>query len=313
MQVYLLAAVVWFAAGVACWAQEALPSFEQSQSQPDESAKEATARGPQVIDAERELAEARREYKKLLKKLKSGSASKTEAERTKYAIEMAEIRLRQAMLSESKEPEQHKIVMRRDLQTALARTKVKFANSEYETVKRLYDRGSKTKQELKQAIHTVKISRLELKRATINASDLPDAEKLDQMNDLLVDSAQLEYDLSLSNYETVKRLYQKSIVSKQRALYHQYLVRVAKIDLVAAKLEASSLSQVEKRYKKSDLVYARAKAKHKLLKTVHETNAVLYKKRRINKQEYFKSLESLNKSEIELDAAKEASISDVET
>lgn len=293
-----------------CTAQESLPSFKNKKLAAE---KPVDARGPLVVGAEQELEQARRNYNEALKRSHTGESNRIASTQLKHELDMAEIRLRKAIVSESRLPEKHKIVLRRDLDTALAKSKYRFASSNYETVKRLYGRGSKTKRELQRARYAVKISKLELESAQINASDLSNSEKINRLNELEIESAQMEYDLSLSEYELMKKLYSKSTVSKQRALYYKYLVQVAKIDLVSAKLEASGLSAVEKKFKQSDLTHAKAKAKHRFLKSVHETNAKLFQKGRLNRQQYLKSLESLNKAEIELDAAREASISEVET
>ncbi len=241
------------------------------------------------------------------------AANSQRIERLKYDLNLAELRLRQAELSEANLPESHKLVLNRDLDTALAETKVQFATSVYETAKRLYSRGSNSQQDVKRALYELSISQIELRRAKINATDLADEEKTRQLADLQIDLAQLDYDRALATYELTKRLYQKASVSKQRLLYAHFQARIARLQLAAAQVVASSKSDVEKRFQLIDLALEKARAKHEFLKTVHEANQALFEKGRISKQEFLRSRQALDKSELELEAAKAAAISNVET
>lgn len=215
--------------------------------------------------------------------------------------------------SEANIAELHKLVMDRDLDTTVAETKVQLRNSEYETVKRLYLRGASSQQEVKHALYELNIAQIELRRAKIDASDLADYEKTTQLAALQIELANLDYEWAFANYELMKRLYQKSSVSKQRLLYSQVQARIARLNLAAAQVIASSKSDVEKRFQLIDLAVEKARAKYKFLKTVHESNQALFAKGRISKQEFLRSQQALEKSQLELEAAEAAASSNVET
>ena len=293
--------------------QVATPSFSSSQELQSTDAPPGTASSSAVVEAEKQLEQARKQYNDAVKLSQNLALSSQTVARLKYEMSLAELRLRQARLSEADIPETHKLVLRRDLDTALAESKVHFASSVYETAKKLYSRGASSRQEVKRALYSLKISKFELRRAKINASELTDEVKKKQLGLLQVALAKLDYGEAIANYEMMKRLYQKSSVSKQRLLYSHYLAKNAKIQLAAAKVEASDRSEVEKRFNLIDLALEQAKAKNRFVKTVHEANKALFEKGRISKQEFLRSQQALQKSDLELEAAKAAAISEIET
>jgi multidrug resistance efflux pump len=209
--------------------------------------------------------------------------------------------------------EKYNLVMPRDLDTELAEAKVQSAASEYETARKLYSRGANSQQAVKRALYSLQVSKLELRRAKINASPLAEGEKKKQLALLQRDLARLEFENAFANYELTKRLYQKSSVSKQQLLYAHYLAKIAKLDISIAELELSGKSEIEKHFGLIDLVLEKARAKNRFLETVHETNQALFEKGRISRQEFLRSQQALEKSSLELEAAKAAANSHVET
>ena len=111
----------------------------------------------------------------------------------------------------------------------------------------------------------------------------------------------------------MKRLYQKSSISKQRLLYSHYLAKIAKLDLAGAKVKASGKSELEIRFQLIDLHLEKSTAKNKFLRQAHEVNKSLFEKGRLSKRQFLRSLEALQKSTLELEAAKAAAASEVET
>ena len=256
---------------------------------------------------------ANQQYETDVRLHQRGSKSRNEVSKSLYQLKIARLRLKALQNASMNITESEKADVQSEIALELAKVSTQFAKSEYETAKRLHAKGSQTNQELRRTLFNYKLSRIDLKRATLENESKPVDEKADRLEQLGVEEAKVRHEMAQSDYEVVKRLYQRGGISKLRLEYATYLENVAKLEWLAARVNAAPLSDTDKGFKHADISVAKVKAKLKYLKSVYTTKKSLHDRGRVPKLELLRALEGVKKAELELKAAQAAAVSEVET